>query len=101
MADWSPPVSAELAAATVTSAQRSNGSKATSDSSSSSDSDLPPRDQLQRYPPVQTDAFPRLLEEHIAAVLRPKGVSASVQSFLFTTLLPGVLAVLVTWILFA
>lgn len=58
-----------------------------------------PRYQLLRYPPVQSDAFPQLLEEHVAQVLRPSSPTAHLRPLLITVVIPALLALAITWMI--
>ena len=58
-----------------------------------------PRYQLLRYPPVQPDAFPQLLEEHVAQVMRPTSTAAKLQPMIITVILPALIALAITWML--
>jgi beta-1,4-N-acetylglucosaminyltransferase len=106
-ADWSAPVELPAVTASVAAASAPATSASSSPSPSSSSDSSFPRYQLRRYPPVQSDAFPRLLEEHVAQVLRPSsattGSSAKqrVLPFVLTVLLPALLAIAITWVVFA
>jgi len=81
--DWSAP--AELP-------PQSGGSAAASAS----------RYRLRRYPPMESDAFPRLLEQHVAEALRPPpGSRAALLPALLTTVVPAAVALAITWAVFA
>lgn len=85
-ANWSPPIEP-----TITLQRDSHGQEASGGDQSY---------QLLRYPPVQNDAFPQLLEQHVEQVLRPASPTAALVPALFTTVLPALLAFAITWILF-
>jgi beta-1,4-N-acetylglucosaminyltransferase len=115
-ADWTPPVekreatrntaAAAIAAATAAAAEeeaaaasQNKADSSPSTAASAAVGSLPPLNhyQLICYPPVQSEAFPQLLEEHVGQILRPTSASAQVTPFLLTTVLPALLAFAITW----
>lgn len=84
-ANWSPPIEPAITLQRADSHEASGGDQSY---------------QLLRYPPVQSDAFPQLLEQHVEQVLRPASPTAALVPALFTTVLPALLAFAITWILF-
>jgi beta-1,4-N-acetylglucosaminyltransferase len=84
-ANWSPPIEPAITLQRADSHDASGGDQSY---------------QLLRYPPVQSDAFPQLLEQHVEQVLRPASPTAALVPALFTTVLPALLAFAITWILF-